>query len=97
MSTPNRTANRPWVPGTWEESDLGLTRTLSVPMVGGMNEAINTVHTMTMRDGTVVTTTWHNTKAVAKARIAAPTSATFRKVFPGGCLGAYRAVTWEAK
>lgn len=61
-----------------------------------MNDAIDTVHTMTMRDGTVVTTTWHNTRREANARIAAPAVASFRKVFPGGVLGKFRAVTWSA-
>ena len=61
------------------------------------NDAIDSVHTMTMTDGTVVTTTWHNTKREALARIAAPTVAAFRKVLPGGVLGAYRAVTWSAR
>lgn len=60
-----------------------------------MNKAIDTIHTMTMRDGTVVTTTWHDTKAEANERIQAPAVATFRKVFLGGVLGAFRAVTWS--
>ncbi len=58
-------------------------------------KAIETVHTMTMRDGTVVTTTWHDTRAAAAARIAEPAIASWRKVLPGGCLGAFRAVTWS--
>lgn len=59
------------------------------------NKAIDTIHTMTMRDGTVVTTTWHDTKAQANARIAQPEVASFRKVFKGGVLGNFRAVTWS--
>lgn len=58
------------------------------------NNAIDTVHTMTMSDGTVVTTTWHNTRREANARINAVAGATFRKVFPCGILGAFRAVSW---
>lgn len=60
------------------------------------NKAIDTVHTMTMKDGTIVTTTWHDTIEQANARIAAPLVASFRKVFPCGILGAFRAVTWES-
>jgi hypothetical protein len=56
--------------------------------------AIDSVHTMTMADGTVVTTTWHDTRAQANTRIAQPAAATFRKVFPCGILGNFRAVTW---
>lgn len=61
------------------------------------NDALDTVHTMTMKDGTVVTTTWHNTRGAASSRIAKPRYATFRKVFhePRGSLGPYRAVTWS--
>lgn len=62
------------------------------------NNAIDAVHTMTMTDGTVVTTTWHDDKASALARINAPSVASFRKVFDerttGSILGNFRAVTW---
>lgn len=60
-----------------------------------MGKAIDTGHTMMMSNGTVVTTTWHDTNAEAKARIAQPSVASFRKVFPGSVLGNFRAVTWS--
>jgi hypothetical protein len=59
-----------------------------------MNKAIDTVHTMTLTDGTLVTTTWHDERKDAEARIAAVEGATFRKVFICNVLGAFRAVTW---
>lgn len=62
-------------------------------MTAPVDTAIAPVHTMTMRDGTVITTTWNDTHKQAATRIAAP--AVFRKVFPCGVLGAFRVVTWE--
>lgn len=54
-------------------------------------------HRYTMKDGTVVTTTWHESRVAANRRIKKPAVATFRKVFhePRSALGPYRAVTWE--
>lgn len=54
-------------------------------------------HPFTHKDGTVVTTTWHDTRRDALFRIATPKTATFRKVFheKHNILGAYRAVTWS--
>ncbi len=65
-----------------------------IEYMNNANAAIDTVHTFTMSCGAVVTTTWHDTKAQAKARIAAPSCAKFRKVFACDILGAFRAVTW---
>lgn len=42
-----------------------------------------------------VVTTWHATAAEARARVASVAGAVFGKVFPGGILGKFRAVTWE--
>ena len=58
-------------------------------------KAIDTVHTMALPDGRVITTTWHDTLEEAQARINTPATASFRAVFPGGVLGLYRAVTWS--
>jgi hypothetical protein len=64
------------------------------------NTAVDAVHTDTMNDGTLVTTTWHDTKAEAMTRIASVKGATFRKVFDerkrGAILGNFRAVTWQS-
>lgn len=57
--------------------------------------AVDCIHTLTMTDGSVVTTTWHDTRDAANARISEPYLASFRQVLPGGALGAFRAVTWS--
>lgn len=57
--------------------------------------AITSVHTFTMTDGTLIKTTWHDTKAEAKARITSESSASVRSVHPDNIFGAFRAVTWH--
>lgn len=41
-----------------------------------------------------VATTWHATSAEAQSRVAGVAGRLFGKVFPGGVLGKFRAVTW---
>ena len=47
-----------------------------------------------IREVTVVTT-WHATQSEAASRVASVAGKVFGKVFPGGTLGQFRAVTWE--
>ena len=62
-----------------------------------LEKAVDIVHTLAMPDGRVITTTWHDTRKQAEARIKStrgrdPSS---DRVFPDNVLGRFRAVTWS--
>jgi len=61
------------------------------------DKAIDSVHTFKMRDGRVVTTTWHDTKAAANQRIknTLGRDPSADRVLPGGTLGRFKAITWS--
>ena len=61
------------------------------------DKAIDTVHTLKMKDGRVITTTWHDTRAEANKRVksTAGRDPSKDRVLPGGVLGQFRAVTWS--
>lgn len=61
------------------------------------DEAIDTVHTLKMSDGRVITTTWHNTRAEANKRVknTAGRDPSKDRVLPGSVLGKFKAVTWS--
>ena len=60
-------------------------------------KAIDTVHTLKMSDGRVITTTWHDTKAEANKRIknTAGRDPSHDRVLPDKILGNFKAVTWS--
>lgn len=62
-------------------------------------KAFEGVHTLSMPDGRVITTTWHNTRAQAKARIkdTMGRDPDYDRVFPDKVLGNFRAVTWSQR
>lgn len=61
------------------------------------NTAIDTVHVQALGNGQVALTTWHDTREQADERVLEARGRTWDGVFTGGCLGAFRAVTWHAQ
>jgi hypothetical protein len=57
-----------------------------------MVTALKDTHTNTWADGTVQTTTWHNTRGAALNRVTGLNGRVFSS--SGGCLGKFRAVSW---
>jgi len=60
-------------------------------------KAIDTVHTLKLRDGRVITTTWHDTRAQANDRIknTPGRDPDYDRVLPDKILGNFKAVTWS--
>lgn len=59
--------------------------------------AIDTVHTLKMSNGRVITTTWHDTRAEANKRVksTAGRDPKYDRVLPDKVLGNFKAVTWS--